>query len=61
MSNKVTWKDVYELFNLTYPRLSKTAVHWHPDSFGTILIYFEDGRKATFNYDEPRLKFLKGD
>lgn len=61
MSTKTTWKDVYERFKLTYPRLCKTAVHWHPHSFGTILIYFEDGRKATFNYDEPRLKFLKGE
>ena len=61
MSKKITWKDVYERFRLTYPRLCKSAVDYRPHNVATIIIYFEDGLKATFNYDEPRLKFLKGE
>lgn len=61
MSNKLTFKEIYKNFKLVYPNLHKTVAHWRPYNYATIFVVFEDGRKATYNYDEGRLRFLKGE
>lgn len=49
MREKMTFEDVYKLFRTRFPNLSKEVIHWRPYSFGTILVYLEDGRKMTYD------------
>lgn len=56
---KVTWKDVYEDFKRRFPRRRSEVLHWHPYDVGTILLYFEKGVRARYEYDRHELKFVR--
>ena len=58
---KFTWDKVYKDFRLRFPNLSKEAVHWHPYNYATIKIYFKDGRAASYNVDNRKFTYLKGE
>lgn len=61
MSKKVTWADVRADFKQRRPKLHKRVIYWRPHSFATILLHFDDGSKATYNYDTKRLTYLNED
>ena len=59
MSNKVTWKKIYEDFKVRHPRLHKSVGHWRPHSYAKILLLFEDGKQGLYDYDTKIVKFTK--
>jgi hypothetical protein len=61
MAEKITWAKVYEDFKLKFPNLKKEVLHWHPYTYATVKLYFKDGRKATYNYDDRKFTYLKGE
>ena len=61
MSKKITWNKIREDFKVNYPKLHKEVSYWRPHDFATIILYFKDGRKGTYNYDERRFRYLKGE
>lgn len=56
---KITWDDVYLDFQKRYPTWRKIVRYWHPHTYGTILIHFEDGITTSYNYDDHQMKFIK--
>lgn len=58
MSKKLTWDAVYQDFKKVYPNFSKTAVHYEPYGYATILIYLDDGKKGTYDYMMHKFTFL---
>lgn len=54
---KLSWNTIYTDFKSRHPRLSKMVTYWCPYNFATIMIYFSDGRKATYNYLEHKAIF----
>ena len=56
---KVTWRKIFTDFKNRHPHLSSMAVDYCSYDYATILIYFKDGLKATYNYDLKRAKFVK--
>ncbi len=61
MSKKITWNKIREDFKINYPKYHKEVDYWRPHDFATIILYFKDGRKATYNYDTKRMIILKGE
>ena len=59
MSNKVTWKTIYWDFKVRHPRLHKSVDHWQPHSYAKIVLIFNNGRKALYDYDTKLVKFTK--
>lgn len=57
MRVKVTWDVVFEDFKQRYPRLRQTVVYWQPSGYGSISLYFKDGRKGTYDHSAGRLIF----
>ena len=56
---KVTWKMIYSDFKALHPNLKKEVIHWHPHEFATIMLYFKNKDKATYNYDTKEVYFIK--
>ena len=54
MSNKVTWKDILADFKQRHPTLGKNVVDFRPHSYGTIMLWFSDGKTMTYNYDTKK-------
>ena len=61
MDKKVTWADVRADFKQRRPKLHKRVIYWRPHSFATILLHFDNGSKATYNYDTKQLAYLNED
>ena len=59
MSTKITWDVIHKDFRMRFPHLKKEVVHWHPHDYVTIMLYFSDGRKATYDYLAQRINFTK--
>ena len=59
MSKKITWDEVYKDFKSRHPNMRKEVVHWQPYDYATIVLYFADGSKGTYNFIERRVKLLK--
>ena len=55
MRKKITWRMVYTDFQRRYPDLRKAITYWRPYNYATILLYFKDGVKSTYNYDTKDL------
>lgn len=58
MSKKITWKEVYKDFRSRHPQARKDVVYWHPHDYATIMLYFADGTKGTYNYIDRKVKRL---
>lgn len=58
MSRKITWNVINKDFRARHPNMRKEVVYWRPHDYATILLYFKDGRLATYNYDKREIKFL---
>ena len=52
--SKVTWRDVLEDFKKRHPNLAKTVSDYRPYSYGTIIIWFTDGKTMTYDYDAKK-------
>lgn len=52
---KTTWSDIYKDFKRTHPTRSKGVMGFKPYSFGTILLYFPNGKKMLYNHDTGKL------
>lgn len=61
MKKKVKWDDVRQDFKRAHPKLHKRVIYWRPHSFATILLHFDDGSKATYNYDTKQCNRLDKD
>lgn len=59
MKGKITWQSVYEDFRLRYPNLRKEVTYWRPYDYCTIELYFNDGKKGTYDYLTHKIQFLK--
>lgn len=57
MSKKVPWRAVFDDFKKNHPRLRTKAVWWCPQGFMTILIYFDDGKKGTYDGLKHEFKY----
>ncbi len=55
---KITWNKIRDQFKRTHPARHKQVIYWRPHEFGTIMLYFKDGRKGTYNYDTRKLTML---
>lgn len=58
MAKKITWDDIYKDFRSRHPNLRKMVTYWHPCDYATIMLYFEDGRKGTYNFIEQKARFI---
>lgn len=58
MRKKITWLDIYNDFKVRLPNLSKGAVHYQPNGYLSILIFFADGSKMVYDYLSERASFL---
>lgn len=56
---KVTWDDVYRDYKKHFPKSSKEAFGFEPYDFATILIFFPQGVRGTYNYDTKKFERLK--
>ena len=56
---KITWKDVFDDFKKTYPNMSRTVITFDPHSYATVILYFPDRVRMTYNYDTKELKMYK--
>lgn len=56
-TKKVTWKHIYEDFAQRHPKLSKRVVHYHPHSYATIKLYFDD-MQMIYDYDLHRATII---
>lgn len=56
---KVTWRMIYTDFKQLHPNLKKEVTYWHPHEFATIMLYFKNGDKATYNYDTKEVFFAR--
>lgn len=54
MSKKVTWLEIYQDFQMRFPRLSKTVSGYQPNGYLSILVYFLDGTEMIYNYMERK-------
>lgn len=52
---KITWEVIRDSFKKRYPKKHKEVIYWRPHQYGTIKLYFKDGRTGTYNYDERKL------
>ena len=59
MKGKITWRSVYEDFRARYPNLRKEVTYWRPYDYLTIELYFNDGKKGTYDYLTHKIQFLK--
>jgi hypothetical protein len=59
MGKKMKWQEVFDDFCTRFPNLHREAVWWRPHDYMTILIYFEDGRKGTYEGLSRKLVFLQ--
>lgn len=58
MSKKITWEYIRSDFKKNHPRLHKRVIYWRPYDYATIVLYFADGEKATYDYDTKEVKYL---
>ena len=56
---KITWKVIFSDFKERRPKYADNAIWYRPYHFATILIYLDDGRMCTYNYDTKKISFLK--
>lgn len=61
MSNKITWKMIFEDFKLHHPKLADRIIHWRPDNYLTIIVYTEDGLEIKYEYWVHRSTVLRCD
>lgn len=54
----VTWFDVFADFKKNHPDMKKDAPDFRPYDYATILLYFVDGRRMTYNYDTKKLTLI---
>lgn len=59
MNKKITWNMINKDFRAKHPEMRRSVTYWRPYNFATILLYFKDGRLATYDYDKHKLRFLK--
>lgn len=57
--NRYSYRKVYEDFKHYHPELRKEATHWEPYAFSMIMIWFKDGRKATYEDYKHQVAFVK--
>lgn len=60
MSTKrqVTWKDIFNNFKTVYPNLSKGVADYRPYDYMTIVVYFTDGSRMTYDDVKKRAKLI---
>lgn len=59
MSNKITWKMVYDEFKNIYPSKRREAIHYEPFGPSEILIFMLDGSKYVYNQQFRRLRCVQ--
>ena len=56
---KVRWEEIYKDFRAKHPRLAKSAIHWQPYAYATVVITFKGGSKGLYNHDEQKMVWLE--
>lgn len=51
MSGKITWNQIFKDFKRRHPNLAKSAVNYRPSGFLKILVYFTDGSKVSYDFE----------
>ena len=59
IKKKITWDDVYKDFRQHFPKRVKNVNGFKPHDYATILIFFSDGSRATYNYDTKIIDIQK--
>ena len=57
---KITWDVIYDDFKKEYPKLKTKALGFKPYDYATILIFFLDRVRMTYNYDTKEITKLEG-
>ena len=57
---KITWDVIYDDFKKEYPKLKTKALGFKPYDYATILIFFLDQVRMTYNYDTKEVTKLEG-
>lgn len=58
MRKKITWDVIYKDFQNRHPNMKKRVVDWRPRCYATIMLYFDDGVLASYNYDEHCMYYM---
>lgn len=58
MAQKITWKVIRDDFKQRHPTLHRQVMYWRPHDYATIVLYFTDGTRATYNYDTKQTKYI---
>lgn len=59
MSNKITWKMIYDEFKNIYPSKQLEAIHYEPFGPSEILIFMSDGSKYVYNQQYRKLRCVQ--
>lgn len=59
MSNKITWKMVYDEFKSIYPNKRREVIYYESYGPSEILIFMKDGSKYVYNQQYRRLRCVK--
>lgn len=59
VAKKVTWGDIYKQFRATHPRLKNEVMDYRPYDFMTIILWFKDGSKMTYNGMTEECRFIE--
>jgi hypothetical protein len=52
---KITWDKIFKDFKDRYPKRGIEVLGFRPHDYATILLFFPNGVRQTYNYDTKRL------
>lgn len=52
---KITWDKIFRDFKEHYPKRSVDVLGFRPYNYATILLFFPNGVRQTYDYDTKRL------
>jgi hypothetical protein len=58
MGNKIAWQDVYKDFRQRHPNLRKNSCGFEPSGYLSIIIFFKDKTKMSYDYTTKECKFI---
>ena len=57
-TKKLSWDEVYKEFRRTHPKLKNYIIDWRPFDYATIMLYFKDGSRMTYDCTTKECKFV---
>ena len=59
MSRKITWKNIYDDFQLRFPNFKKQVTYWQPYGYLTIKLYLKGEKACLYDYFNRKITFVE--